>query len=64
MTDSTLVPDAMLDGTLGSIEIGGVVSTFLFGIVTLQVWNYYRRYPADGRTLKLLVRALPFSVRF
>ncbi|KAJ7288779.1 hypothetical protein C8J57DRAFT_1281202 [Mycena rebaudengoi] len=60
MTDSTLAPDAMLDGTLGSIEIGGVVSTFLFGIVTLQVWNYYRRYPADGRTLKLLVAVIWF----
>jgi hypothetical protein len=28
---------AALDGTLGSIEIGGVVGTFLFGIITLQV---------------------------
>ncbi|KAJ7302612.1 hypothetical protein DFH08DRAFT_826495 [Mycena albidolilacea] len=46
---------AALDGTLGSIEIGGVVGTFLFGIITLQVHNYYRTYPADSIPLKLLV---------
>ncbi|KAF7365780.1 Saposin B-type domain-containing protein [Mycena venus] len=51
---------AALDGTLGSIEIGGIVGTFLFGIITLQVHNYYRTYPADSIPLKLLVAVIWF----
>jgi hypothetical protein len=44
-----------LDGTLGAIEVGGIVSTFLFGIETLQVYHYFRKYPGDALLLKLAV---------
>ncbi|KAJ6579980.1 hypothetical protein DFH09DRAFT_1275734 [Mycena vulgaris] len=53
-------PVSPLNGTLGSIEIGGVVSTFLFGIVTLQVYSYYRDYPRDSRALKGFVALIWF----
>ncbi|KAJ7113829.1 hypothetical protein C8R44DRAFT_795847 [Mycena epipterygia] len=53
-------PVSVLNGTLGSIEIGGIVGTFLFGIVTLQVYNYYRQYPGDSGPLKLLVAVIWF----
>ncbi|KAJ7146849.1 hypothetical protein C8R44DRAFT_864567 [Mycena epipterygia] len=45
-----------LDGSLGALEIGIVVGTFLFGILTLQTFNYYRQFPEDSRTLKITVR--------
>jgi len=44
-----------LDGTLGAIEIGAVVETFLFGMLTLQTFNYARTYPDDSVFLKALV---------
>ncbi|KAJ7867793.1 hypothetical protein B0H13DRAFT_2559625 [Mycena leptocephala] len=54
-----------LDGTLGAIEVGGIVSTFLFGIETLQVYHYFRKYPGDALLLKLAVaadlRARPYN---
>ncbi|KAJ7664341.1 hypothetical protein DFH06DRAFT_1187529, partial [Mycena polygramma] len=47
-----------LDGTLGTTLIGGVLGTFLFGITTLQAFNYYRQYPEDSQLLKTLVAAV------
>ncbi|KAJ7114902.1 hypothetical protein C8R44DRAFT_880963 [Mycena epipterygia] len=47
-----------LDGTLGALEIGTVVGTFLFGILTLQTFNYYRQFPEDSKTLRITVAAL------
>ncbi|KAJ7128581.1 hypothetical protein C8R44DRAFT_778255 [Mycena epipterygia] len=44
-----------LDGTLGCIQIGLVFATFLFGIETLQTFNYYRDYPKDVAMLKILL---------
>jgi len=44
-----------LDGTLGAIEIGVVLATFLFGMLTLQVFRYFRAYPEDSVLLKALV---------
>ncbi|CAK5267712.1 unnamed protein product [Mycena citricolor] len=44
-----------LDTSLGAIEIGGVVSTFLFGIVTLQAYYYFRQFEDDSRYLKATV---------
>ncbi|KAJ7224631.1 hypothetical protein GGX14DRAFT_426352 [Mycena pura] len=43
--------------TLGAVEIGFIVSTFLFGIVTLQTFNYYRTYSDDSAGLKTLVHS-------
>ncbi|KAJ6562102.1 hypothetical protein B0H19DRAFT_1068781 [Mycena capillaripes] len=41
--------------TLGPVEFGLIISTFLFGIETLQTFNYYRNYPEDSLPLKILV---------
>ncbi|KAJ7110922.1 hypothetical protein C8R44DRAFT_856744 [Mycena epipterygia] len=49
-----------LDGTLGSLEIGTVLATFLYGIQTLQTFNYYREYPEDGVMLKTFVAIVGF----
>ncbi|KAJ7094380.1 hypothetical protein C8R44DRAFT_384962 [Mycena epipterygia] len=47
-----------LDGTLGAVEIGVVLATFLYGIQTLQTFNYYRDFPNDTRILKTMVTAV------
>ncbi|KAJ7691467.1 hypothetical protein B0H17DRAFT_1063210 [Mycena rosella] len=49
-----------LDSTLGAVEIGGVVSTFLFGLGTLQTYHFYQLFPADRRALKWTVAILWF----
>ncbi|KAJ7114909.1 hypothetical protein C8R44DRAFT_880970 [Mycena epipterygia] len=46
------------DGSLGALEIGAVVGTFFFGILTLQTFNYFRQFPEDSRTLKITIAAL------
>ncbi|KAJ6599988.1 hypothetical protein DFH09DRAFT_1271525 [Mycena vulgaris] len=53
-TSSSSTPD----GTVGHVEIGLVIATFLFGIETLQTFNYYREYPNDRRMLKTLVAGI------
>jgi hypothetical protein len=57
-------PATSLLGTLGSIEIGGVMSTLLFGIVTTQSYNYFSQYPRDSKPLKLLVSRVSSVVFF
>ncbi|KAJ7609192.1 hypothetical protein DFH06DRAFT_188914 [Mycena polygramma] len=47
-----------LDSTLGAIEVGGVVSTYLFGIETVQVYYYFRKYQDDSLWLKSMVAAV------
>ncbi|KAJ7114955.1 hypothetical protein C8R44DRAFT_795102 [Mycena epipterygia] len=49
-----------LDGTPGAIEIGTVVGTFLFGILTLQTFNYYRQFPQDLMPLKIIIAIVWF----
>ncbi|KAJ6595807.1 hypothetical protein DFH09DRAFT_1305586 [Mycena vulgaris] len=51
----TNIPSLDLNGSLGAIEIGVVLGVFLFGIVTLQTFNYYRDFPKDSRLLKASV---------
>ncbi|KAF7368338.1 Saposin B-type domain-containing protein [Mycena venus] len=41
-----------LNANLGSLEIGTMLGTFLFGIETLQTFNYYKRFPKDSNLLK------------
>ncbi|KAF9564952.1 hypothetical protein CPC08DRAFT_705016 [Agrocybe pediades] len=43
------------DLTLGAVEIGVLVSTFLFGVVTVQCYVYAFRFPKDPLFLKFLV---------
>ncbi|KAF7378187.1 Saposin B-type domain-containing protein [Mycena sanguinolenta] len=42
-------------GTLGDIQIAMVVATWLFGIVTLQTFNYYRDFANDRTIMRALV---------
>ncbi|KAJ7197415.1 hypothetical protein GGX14DRAFT_471291, partial [Mycena pura] len=44
--------------TLGAMEIGMAFSTLLFGVVSLQTFNYYRNFPNDSWRLKALVGAV------
>ncbi|KAJ7652213.1 hypothetical protein B0H17DRAFT_958089 [Mycena rosella] len=44
-----------LDDTLGAIQIGGICSTFLFGIGTLQAFYYFKQFPRDSAVLKTTV---------
>jgi 4-hydroxybenzoate polyprenyltransferase len=48
-----------LDSTLGVMELGGIFSTLLFGITTVQTFNYYRDYPRDAVILRTVVRGRP-----
>ncbi|KAF7368340.1 Saposin B-type domain-containing protein [Mycena venus] len=41
-----------LNVSLGALEIGIVLGVFLFGIETLQTFNYYKRFPKDSNLLK------------
>ncbi|KAJ7512936.1 hypothetical protein B0H11DRAFT_13361 [Mycena galericulata] len=47
------IPD--LNGNLGAIEIGSVLGAFLFGVETLQTFNYYNNFPKDSNLLKSTV---------
>ncbi|KAJ6534186.1 hypothetical protein B0H19DRAFT_1271914 [Mycena capillaripes] len=49
------VPLFDLNGSLGALEIGAVLGIFLFGIETLQTFNYYRDFPRDSKLLKATV---------
>ncbi|KAJ7146864.1 hypothetical protein C8R44DRAFT_758369 [Mycena epipterygia] len=42
------------------MEIGAILGTFLFGIETLQTFNYYRRFPEDSKLLKTTVAVIWF----
>ena len=41
--------------TLGAVLDGSIVANLLFGIFTMQVHFYYRTFPKDERSLKILV---------
>ncbi|KAJ7731553.1 hypothetical protein DFH07DRAFT_781211 [Mycena maculata] len=53
LTSMSSIPE--LNGTLGATEIASVVGAFLLGMLTLQVWNYYRRSSADSFLLRCTV---------
>ncbi|KAF8148435.1 hypothetical protein B0H34DRAFT_737033 [Crassisporium funariophilum] len=42
-------------GTLGALSVGVLISCFLFGIVTVQTYIYYSRFPDDQPKWKYLV---------
>lgn len=47
-----------LNDTVGAMEIGVLVSAFLFGVISCQTWVYYRKFPTDPIILKLLVATI------
>jgi hypothetical protein len=57
---SSMVPvDAIavdLNNTIGALQIGSLFGVFLFGIVSLQTFNYYSTYADDGWANKAMVR--------
>ncbi|KAJ7765727.1 hypothetical protein B0H16DRAFT_1883154 [Mycena metata] len=46
--------------TLGALEIGTLLSYWLFGATTTQAYTYYGRFPNDSRKLKSLVALVWF----
>jgi hypothetical protein len=52
-----------LDGSLGVFEIASVLATWLFGIETLQTFNYYSDFPKDPKILKALVCLSALEIR-
>ncbi|KAF8189355.1 hypothetical protein BJ912DRAFT_379267 [Pholiota molesta] len=56
---SSMVPvDAIavdLNNTIGALQIGSLFGVFLFGIVSLQTFNYYSTYADDGWANKAMV---------
>ena len=48
-----------LANTFGALEIGVAVAIFLFGVVTVQTFMYYQRFPDDRLHFKTLVRSAP-----
>ncbi|KAJ7059584.1 hypothetical protein C8F01DRAFT_1254498 [Mycena amicta] len=50
-----------LNGTIGAELLGFVFSTFLLGVLTLQVFNYYRNFSKDSISVKIMVSAVWIS---
>ncbi|KAJ3512183.1 hypothetical protein NLJ89_g3670 [Agrocybe chaxingu] len=44
-----------VNGTLGALSVGVLISVFLFGIATVQAYIYYSNFPDDKVRLKVLV---------
>ncbi|KAH7907140.1 hypothetical protein BJ138DRAFT_533857 [Hygrophoropsis aurantiaca] len=44
-----------LNNSIGAILVGAFVTMYLFGIVTVQTYQYYRKYPGDSLWLNGLV---------
>jgi hypothetical protein len=42
--------------TVGALLAGVIIANVLFGVSTVQVHVYYRTFPGDRWTLKILVR--------
>ncbi|THH11133.1 hypothetical protein EW146_g8148 [Bondarzewia mesenterica] len=49
-----------IDSTIGAAFIGWGVSSLVFGVLCIQVWSYFQRYPRDNIAYKLLVSFVPF----
>ncbi|KAJ8072614.1 hypothetical protein PM082_016173 [Marasmius tenuissimus] len=49
------LPHNLLHSTLGALEVGGMVASLLTGIVTIQVYYYYSKFPNDHIALKTMV---------
>ncbi|KAJ7484448.1 hypothetical protein FB451DRAFT_1554976, partial [Mycena latifolia] len=50
---TTMAPT--LDSTIGAMEIGGMISTFLFGLVTIQAFTYFRQFGDDSWKIRSVV---------
>ncbi|KAF9554460.1 hypothetical protein CPC08DRAFT_821674 [Agrocybe pediades] len=52
------LPALNLMSTLGSLLVGVLIACFLFGIITVQAFTFYTRFPHDKLWLKLIVVVL------
>ncbi|KAJ7130789.1 hypothetical protein C8R43DRAFT_1025004 [Mycena crocata] len=46
------------NATIGPEEVGVIVGAWMFGMFTLQAFNYFSYFPNDRRSLKIMVGAL------
>ena len=46
-----------LPATLGALEVAILISSVLYGVVTLQAWLYAEKYATDKRCLRIMVSA-------
>ena len=53
----TTLGSSFLQSTLGALLIGILLSCILFGILTLQTYLYYTKFPEDRVQLKTIVRS-------
>ncbi|KAJ7174876.1 hypothetical protein C8R46DRAFT_1081953 [Mycena filopes] len=51
-------PTHALDSSLGAVVIGCMVSLFLLGVLTVQVFSYFRNFADDSRKLKLMITVI------
>ncbi|KAG7095597.1 hypothetical protein E1B28_006327 [Marasmius oreades] len=49
------LPLEVLNNTIGALEAGGMIACVFMGIVTIQVYYYYSRFPNDHVALKSMV---------
>ncbi|KAF8580207.1 hypothetical protein K439DRAFT_318635 [Ramaria rubella] len=47
-----------IDNTWGAVLMGVFIGIFLYGILTLQMYMYYQRYPKDNLYLKSIVAVI------
>lgn len=43
-------------GLVGPFEVGVMVAIFIFGLATVQVVTYFKKFPNDAKSTKVLVR--------
>jgi len=51
-------PRITISNTVGAVVIGLGISSLVFGMLCIQVWTYYQRYPNDHWSYKVLVFVL------
>jgi len=44
-----------VQNTLGALLIGAIIAVCLFGVITVQVYTYFSRFPSDKFGLKAMV---------
>jgi hypothetical protein len=50
--------------SVGAWFIGAIASVGLLGVVSLQSWTYFLRFPEDRQILKVLVSYLVLAVSY
>jgi len=59
MTTSPVIafpPGLTIHNTLGALLVGFALSCCVYGVLMVQIFAYFRRYPLDKVAYKLIVR--------